>query len=237
MKLECLMLWAERFLFTGQDGTEKGLIGWLKGSFTEDDRIVFTEMSGEADNRFRNEWEELCIFLSGEHAEYMLRTLADLNAFCRDKFHDHIPYSFNRECWGFRVLTEAFAWYIALTPWNVKRQVTIYCYHRTILMTNLAAEKGLPEYCYGVLKYTGERILIHYGEDMYESFPQYGGNMADNRRFADEQNQALNLSAEQVSAMENGVIYGWDTPAADPGNYDENGHFYVPVEEPRERRR
>lgn len=61
--------------------------------------------------------------------------------------------------------------------------------------------------------------------------------MADNRRFADEQNQALNLSAEQVSAMENGVIYGWDTPAADPGNYDENGHFYVPVEEPRERRR
>ena len=70
MKLECLMLWAERFLFTGQDGTEKGLIGWLKGSFTEDDRIVFTEMSGEADNRFRNEWEELCIFLSGEHGVY-----------------------------------------------------------------------------------------------------------------------------------------------------------------------
>ena len=79
MKLECLMLWAERFLFAGQDGTEKGLIGWLKGSFIEDDRIVFTEMSGEADNRVRNEWEELCIFLSGERAEYMLRTLADLN--------------------------------------------------------------------------------------------------------------------------------------------------------------
>ena len=37
--------------------------------------------------------------------------------------------------------------------------------------------------------------------------------------------------------LENGVIFGWDTPVANPKNYDENGHFYIPVEEPKERRR
>ena len=104
-------------------------------------------------------------------------------------------------------------------------------------LTELAKEKGLPEFCYGVLKYTGERILIRYGEDLYDSFPQYGGNMVENREYATEQNQALNLTIEQVAAMENGVIFGWDTPVANPKYYDENGHFYVPVEEPKERRR
>ena len=36
---------------------------------------------------------------------------------------------------------------------------------------------------------------------------------------------------------ENGVIYGWDAPVANPKYYDENGHFFIPVEEPKERRR
>ena len=30
--------------------------------------------------------------------------------------------------------------------------------------------------------------------------------------------------------MEGGVIYGWDTPAADPHNYDESGYFRTDAE-------
>ena len=104
-------------------------------------------------------------------------------------------------------------------------------------LISMAEVKGLPEHCYGVLKYTGERILIRFGGDMYEIFPQYGGNLVENRAYANEQNAVLNLSVEQVAAMENGVIFGWDTPVANPKNYDENGHFYIPVEEPKDRRR
>ena len=238
MKLERLALWDEKYLFTEQGETDKGYIGWLKGCFDED-RLVLSDMvmTGDNDYMIRYELESLCIFLASEGAGYMLRTLSDLNAFCRDKVHDHVPYSFNRECWGFRVLTEDYAWYIALTPWNPVRHVTIHCYDRKALMTALAKEKGLPEFCYGVLKYTGERILIRYGEDLYDSFPQYGGNMVETREYANEQNEALSLTIEQVAAMENGVIFGWDTPVANPKYYDENGHFYVPVEESKERRR
>ena len=111
MKLERLALWDEKYLFTEQGETEKGFIGWLKGNFNED-RLVLSDMVMAGDNDYMNryELESLCIFLANEGAGYMLRTLSDLNAFCRDKVHDHVPYSFNRECWGFRVLTEDFAW-------------------------------------------------------------------------------------------------------------------------------
>ena len=238
MKLESLLLWEEKYLFKDQGEVEKGFIGSIKGVF-DGEGLIYSDVviSREGKLRIHGELELLQIFLVGRGAGYLLRSLHDLKMFCWDKVHDHVPYSFDRECWGFRVLTEEFAWYIALTPWNPKRHVTIHCYNRKTLMTALAKEKGLPEFCYGVLKYTGERILIRYGEDMYESFPQYGDNMVENREYANEQNEALQLAVEQVAAMENGVIFGWDTPVANPKYYDENGHFYVPVEDPKERRR
>ena len=238
MKLESLLLWEEKYLFKDQGEVEKGFIGSIKGVF-DGEGLKYSDvvMSREGKNRIHCEFESLCIFLVSERARYLLRSLHDLKMFCWDKVHDHVPYSFDRECWGFRVLTEEYAWYIALTPWNPTRHVLLCCYNRKSLMTALAREKGLPEYCYGVLIYTGERIRIRYGADMYESYPQYGSDVVENRAYANKQNAILGVSATQVAAMENGVIFGWDTPVANPKNYDENGHFYVPVEEPKERRR
>ena len=37
--------------------------------------------------------------------------------------------------------------------------------------------------------------------------------------------------------MEGGVIYGWDTPAADPCNYDESGYFRTDAEWAKEKRK
>jgi len=238
MKLERLALWEEKYLFNEQGDREKGFVGWLKGTFF-DEMLSLSEMdvSDDTDYMIRYEFESLCLFLQGEGAGYMLRTLSDLTAFCRDKMQDHIPYSFNRECWGFRVVTDGYIWYIGCTPWNDKRHFAIFCYDRNKLMGALAAEKELPLYCHGVLKFTGERVIIYYGMNDMETFPQYGGNIVENRTYANEQNEKLNLSIEQISAMENGAIYGWDTPVANPYNYDENGHFYVPEPEEKGRRR
>ena len=238
MKFERLALWAERELFTEQGEKSKGFLGWLKGCFSEESLVLSDMLSAEdPEGKIHRELELLTVFLTGESAEYMLRTLSELNAFCRDRVHDHIPYSFHRECWGFRVLTEDRAWYIALTPWNSARHVSIYVYDRKILMTFLAAQKGLPESCWGVLPYTGERIFIRYGADLYENFPQYGGSMVENHAYAHNRNEVAELSVQQVAAMENGVIFGWDTPMAVPSHYDENGHFYIPIAMARERRR
>ena len=236
MKLESLLLWEEKYLFKDQGEVEKGFVGSIKGVF-DTEGLIYSNVviSREGKLRIHGELELLQIFLVGRSAGYLLRSLHDLKMFCWDKVHDHVPYSFDRECWGFRVLTEEYAWYIALTPWNPTRHVLLCCYNRKSLMTALAREKGLPEYCYGVLIYTGERICIRYGADIYESYPQYGCDAAENRAYANKQNAILGVSATQVTAMENGVIFGWNSPVANTAYYDKNNHHHDKL--PKERRK
>ena len=139
--------------------------------------------------------------------------------------------------YGFRVLSERCAWYIACTPWNAMKPFAIYAYDRTKLMTALAKEVGLPEACHGVTPYSGERMRIRYGDNSFESFPQYGQNREGNKQYAAEQNKTLKVTKAQQAAMEGGVIYGWDTPAADPRNYDESGYFRTDAEWAKEKRK
>ena len=95
----------------------------------------------------------------------------------------------------------------------------------------------MPEACYGVTPYSGERMRIRYGDNGFESFPQYGQNSVGNKQYAAEQNKMLKVTKAQQAAMEGGVIYGWDTPAADPCNYDESGYFRADAEWAKERRK
>ena len=66
----------------------------------------------------------------------------------------------------------------------------IYAYDRIRLMTALAKEVGLPEACYGVTPYSGERMRIRYGDNCFEGFPQYGQNREGNpEKSRDEQRE------------------------------------------------
>ena len=41
-------------------------------------------------------------------------------------------------------------------------------------------------------------------------------------------NRKLGVSEAQAEAMKAGSMFGWDTPAADPKNYNENGFLIKP---------
>ena len=239
MRFESLVLWEERTLLSEQENEEKGLLGFLRCYFTKDQKGFARDLSEwkTKDREIKEKSEALLRFLQTEDAFYILRSEVDMRNVCRDRMRDHVPYSFRRECWGFRVLTENRVWYLSCTPWNERKQFTVFGYDRKILMTLLASARGLPESCYGAYPFTGERIYIRFSDGKLESFPQYGGYLASNRAYADEKNATINVSPAQASAMENGVIYGWETPMANPNHYDENGHFFVPSEEAKERRR
>ena len=225
MKIESLALWNEKYLFSEQGNESRGFFGYIRGCIQSDGSTSFDGSDIEPPNPEDNEELSVLIrFLQNEGGHFIARSVSDMTAYCCNRMSDHIPYSFCRECWGFRVLTEKNAWYIALTPWNEHRQYEIYGYDRDKLMSSLAAERGLPERCYGVLKFTGERVLIRFGGEM-ERFPQYGSNATDNMVFAAEQNERYSEIPCQLSAMQEGAINGWDTPAADPTNYDAEGHF------------
>ena len=237
MKLEGLKLWQERSLFCDEGVAAYGCKGFVSGVFRNG--CIDCDMSSlSAYNKdFQQEFSLLVRFLQSEEAECFLRDLDSLTKYCRERFYNHIPYHFNREYWGFRVMAERNVWYIGCTPWNDKRHFTVYCYDRDTLMRTLAEERGLPSECYGILPFTGELIYIRFAEQGFEVLPQSSGDICTNKDIAATQNSLIGVGLAQVSAMENGVIYGWDTPVADPRNYDCNGHWYIPPQQNREGKR
>lgn len=233
MKLESIVIWDEKELFydTAADNPLYGLLGIFRGCFS-DTGILKTqfEQAGEKNRRdVEQQFNFLCRFLMSEFGSYLFQSQNAMEAYCAEHMHDHVLYPFNRKCWGFRVLDEDYAWYIACTPWNRSRQFTVYCYNRKKLMTELAHRRGLPESCHAVLRFTGERIYIRFGADSFDSFPQYGGRMSENLAYAIGQNGLQGITVRQMAAMEGGAVYGWGTPMAVIQNYDEEGH-YIPFD-------
>ena len=151
-------------------------------------------------------------FLAKDEAHFLTRSLVDMEVYCEGRMNDHIPYAFDRECYGFRVVGECMTWYIACTTWNERCHFVIYAYHRETLRRYLARKRGLPEMCHGIYRFTGEQSVIFFGERDFLRFPQYGGNVDVNNQSVCEANKPLKVSPAQRAAMENGVIYGWETP-------------------------
>ncbi|HDX9663247.1 TPA: hypothetical protein ROX91_001946 [Bacillus cereus] len=75
--------------------------------------------------------------------------------------------------------------------------------------------KGLPEFCYGVLKSTGETIVIKAGETGYFK--------SEDQRPADELNEIIEVTKAQRMAMEVGSMFGWHVNGANPDNWTEDG--------------
>ena len=86
---------------------------------------------------------------------------------------------------------------------------------------------SLPEHCFTVLQADGSIVAIERGKKGY--FPtSEGGNLDTSRKSADMLNRKLGVSKAQEAAMAAGSMFGWDTPAADPKNYDEEGKAIKP---------
>lgn len=82
---------------------------------------------------------------------------------------------------------------------------------------------SLPEQCYGILPSTGEIGMIKKGETGYYRTDIGMGSKDENAALVEKYNQKAGVSKAQAEAMLAGSMFGWDIPAADPKNYDENG--------------
>ena len=82
---------------------------------------------------------------------------------------------------------------------------------------------SLPDLCYSALESTGEVILIVKGEEGYRKTDFSNSGYEKSREIADRSNKKLGVTKAQETAMSAGSMFGWDTKAADPASYNEQG--------------
>lgn len=82
---------------------------------------------------------------------------------------------------------------------------------------------SLPQQCYTILPSTGEIVAVRRGESgcFPTELPDNGPDA--NREAVDLYNQRDGITRAQENAMFAGSCFGWETPAADPKNYTEDG--------------
>ena len=91
---------------------------------------------------------------------------------------------------------------------------------------------SLPPHCFGILPSSGELIIITRGEKGY-LLSEMKIDGKSNREVADIANAAVGITKAQEAAMLAGSMFGWQTPAADPQNYDEHGQPIRPKQKDR----
>ena len=89
-------------------------------------------------------------------------------------------------------------------------------------------EPPLPPMCYSILPSTGEVIQIDRWQKGYTATSFNDGNRAENEAIKDKFNEKLGVSKAQEQAMLEGSMIRWDSIAAKPKSYDENGKAIKP---------
>ena len=98
--------------------------------------------------------------------------------------------------------------------------------------TIIPIRASLPERCFSMLQSTGEVIAIERGKSGY-LVTDNACSPALARKTADLLNSKLGVRKAQEAAMSAGSMFGWDTPAADPKNYDAEGRAIKPKQKDR----
>jgi len=90
-------------------------------------------------------------------------------------------------------------------------------------MYRSSRQHALPEQCYSVLPSSGALIMLVRGESGYIECKDSQIGREGNRLFADTANKLNSVTRAQEEAMFAGSLFGWDTPAVNPWNYDKDG--------------
>jgi len=88
--------------------------------------------------------------------------------------------------------------------------------------TDIPLHSTLPDRCFSITSAADEIVIITKGEMGYRP----AGTRAEGataREGATALNEAMGVTRAQEAAMLAGSMFGWDTPAADPEYYDEQG--------------
>lgn len=95
---------------------------------------------------------------------------------------------------------------------------------------------SLPDQCYVYLATENVLGIVQKGEHGYFATDLIPESREEGKTLADSYNQNLGVTKRQAAAMVAGSMFGWETPAADPNSYDENGNAIRPKHRNRDER-
>ena len=216
VRLEPVQTEAEELLFyTDKLLDEKdGCIGHLRIDFGKSGDQFFSTWSDHSnkdgnDSIFKKEFDAFI----NDLRQNVLKSRRDMRDYCRGKDDCRNTHSYYDDCWGFRCLTNKYAYYVRCTPVEGDYECYVYAYDKSILMRFLAEKAGLAEFCYTHHPVTNEPVIIRYAERGY-----YPDHCPDGST-VEELNKLYGVSHVKQIAMEVGSIFGWKVPGADPKNY------------------
>ncbi|MCM1295926.1 MAG: hypothetical protein NC311_10330 [Muribaculaceae bacterium] len=94
-------------------------------------------------------------------------------------------------------------------------------------------ETPLPKRCFSTLPSNGEVIILTRYVDGYVPLQRKLDTPEEKAAYVERGNKNLKVTKAQEAAMLAGSMFGWDTPAAKPKNYDENGKAKKPKDRER----
>ena len=117
-------------------------------------------------------------------------------------------------------------------------EVGDYCFHicefaekmQGINAKVIPLRSSLPEQCYVYVKSENVIGYINKGDSGYIKTDIAVIDADDGMRICEEKNKILGVTKAQAAAMVAGSMFGWETPAADPKNYDASGKAIKPNE-------
>ncbi len=96
--------------------------------------------------------------------------------------------------------------------------------------TVIPLRSSLPEQCYVYLPSTDEIVLAKKGVTGYLKTDLNESDADGKKELAERMNEKLGVTKRQAEAMKAGAACGWESPAADPYSYNENG---APIKQTR----
>ena len=99
--------------------------------------------------------------------------------------------------------------------------------------TVVPLRSDLPDCCYSVNKVTGEVIILKKGEKGFYRTDISTKGREESRELADFQNSKLGVTKAQEAAMYWGSLNRFDTPGADPKQFDADGNMTNPAKKDR----
>lgn len=84
---------------------------------------------------------------------------------------------------------------------------------------------SLPEQCYEYIEFFNKIGIINKGKYGFVDSKAGVSDPSENKRIVNELNDKLGVTLSQRAAMSSGALFGWETPLANPQNYNEKGEY------------